>query len=92
LELPSFLGDFQEIAKGVKAIGVFDRSCQPGIWGPVYHQMRSTLYDEAEKTPVIGFIGGLSGKEVRVADMYKIGEKTLKVAQGGKPEAPIQWV
>jgi len=24
--------------------------------------------------------------------MYKIGEKTLKVAKGGKPEAPIQWV
>jgi hypothetical protein len=54
--------------------------------------MRSTLYDEAKRTPILGFIGGLSGKEVRVADMYKIGEKTLKVAQGGKPEAPIQWV
>jgi len=90
--LPFPRNDFQEIAKGVGAIGVFDRSCQPGMWGPVYHQMRSTLYDEAKKTPVIGFIGGLSGKEVRVADMYKIGEKTLKVAQGGKPEAPIQWV
>jgi pyruvate/2-oxoacid:ferredoxin oxidoreductase alpha subunit len=62
------------------------------MWGPVYHQMRSTLYDEDKKVPVIGFIGGLSGKEVRVGDMYKIGEKTLKVAKGGKPEAPIQWV
>jgi pyruvate/2-oxoacid:ferredoxin oxidoreductase alpha subunit len=90
--LPFPRTDFQEIAKNVKAIGVFDRSCQPGMWGPVYHQMRSTLYDEAKQTPVIGFIGGLSGKEVRVGDMYKIGEKTLKVAQGGKPDAPIQWV
>ncbi len=90
--IPFPRADFQEIAKNTGAIGVFDRSCQPGFYGPVYHQMRSTLYDEAKKTPVIGFIGGLSGKEVRVDDMYKIGEKTLKVAKGGKPEAPIQWV
>ena len=90
--LPFPRKDFQEITKNVGAVGVFDRSCQPGMWGPVYHQMRSTLYDEDKKTPVIGFIGGLSGKEVRVADMYKLGEKTLKVAKGGKPEAPIQWV
>jgi len=86
--LPFPRADFQAIAKNVSAIGVFDRSCQPGMWGPVYHQMRSTLYDEEKKTPVIGFIGGLSGKEVRVADMYKIGEKTLKVAQGGSRRLP----
>jgi len=90
--LPFPRTDFQEIAKKVSAIGVFDRSCQPGMWGPVYHQMRSSLYDEAKRTPVIGFIGGLSGKEVTVDDVCKIGEKTLKVAKGGKPEAPIQWV
>ncbi len=90
--LPFPRKDFQEYAKNVGAIGVFDRSCQPGMGGPVYHQMRSTLYDGEKKTPVIGFIGGLSGKEVRVGDIMKIGEKTLKVAKGGKPEAPTQWV
>jgi pyruvate/2-oxoacid:ferredoxin oxidoreductase alpha subunit len=90
--LPFPRTDFQAIAKNVSAMGIFDRSCQPGMWGPVYHQMRSSLYDEAKRTPVIGFIGGLSGKEVTVDDLYKVGEKTLKVAKGGKPEAPIQWV
>ena len=90
--LPFPRKDFQEIAKNVKAIGVFDRSCQPGMGGPVYHQMRTTLYDEAKRTPIIGFIGGLSGKEVRVGDIMQIGEKTLKVAKSGKVDTPTQWV
>ncbi|MGD0802880.1 MAG: transketolase C-terminal domain-containing protein [Candidatus Bathyarchaeia archaeon] len=90
--LPFPRNDFQEIAKSVGAIGIFDRSCQPGMGGPVFHQMRSTLYDEAKKTPILCFIGGLSGKEVRIDDMYKIGEKTLKVAKGEKLDASIQWV
>jgi hypothetical protein len=54
--------------------------------------MRTTLYDEAKRTPIIGFIGGLSGKEVRVGDIMQIGEKTLKVAKSGKVDTPTQWV
>jgi len=45
--------------------------------------MRTTLYDEEKNTPVIGFIGGLSGKEVRIDDLYKIGEKTFQIAKVG---------
>jgi pyruvate/2-oxoacid:ferredoxin oxidoreductase alpha subunit len=84
--------DFQELAEKVDAIGVFDRSCQPGMWGPSYHQVRSTLYDKEDRIPVLGFIGGLSGKEVRVTDIMKVGEKTLEAARSGKLEFPIQWV
>jgi len=90
--LPFPRKDFQEIAKNVGAIGVFDRSCQPGFGGPVYHQMRSSLYDIDKRLPIAGFVGGLSGKEVRVDDFVKLGEKTLEYAKGKKPEAHPIWV
>lgn len=83
--------DFKKIAKDVQAIGVFDRSCQPGFGGPSYHQIRTTLYDE-KKIPVAGYIGGLSGKEVRVDDFYKLGERTLEYAKGKAIEGHPLWV
>jgi len=82
--------DFQEIAKHVQVIGVFDRSCQPGVGGPCYHAIRSALY--GGNLTLAGFVGGLSGKEVRVQDFVKIGEKTLEYAKSKKVDAHPIWV
>jgi len=89
--LPFPRNDFKAIAKKVQAIGVFDRSIQPGMGGPVYHALRTTLYDEVH-VPIAGFVGGLSGKEVKVDDFIKVGEKTLAYAKAKKADAHPIWV
>ncbi len=89
--LPFPRNDFREIAKRIGAFGIIDRSCQPGMGGPTWHQMRSTLYGQPGPQ-ILGFYAGLGGKEVRVDDIIKIGEKTLKAAKGQKVEPLVEWV
>jgi pyruvate ferredoxin oxidoreductase alpha subunit len=83
--------DFQELAGKYGAIGVFDRSIQPGVGGPSYNAIRTSTYDTAH-TVVAGFVGGLSGKEVTVDNFVKIGEKTLEFAKAKKADAHPIWV
>ena len=64
---------------------------QPGMGGPSWHQMRSTLYDQPGPK-ILGFYAGIGGKEVKVDDIVKIGEKTLKAAKGQKVEPLVEWV
>jgi len=84
--------DFNRIASEVGAIGMIDRSVCPGQGGPVFHQIRSHTYEVEDRPNVLEFHAGLGGKEVRVRDVVKIGEKTLKAARGGAVESQIEWI
>ncbi|MBN1683554.1 pyruvate ferredoxin oxidoreductase [Candidatus Bathyarchaeota archaeon] len=90
--LPFPRADFQRIAKNVQAIGVFDRSLQPGMGGPSYREIKNTLYDSNVHPVVAGFVGGLSGKEVTVKNFVDLGEKTLEYAKAKKADAHPIWV
>jgi pyruvate ferredoxin oxidoreductase alpha subunit len=90
--LPFPAEDFVEWGKQVNAISVIDRSICPGKGGPVFSKLRDSLYDMDERPKTLQFHAGLGGKEVRVNDVVSVGEKTLKVAQGGKVENLVTWV
>jgi pyruvate ferredoxin oxidoreductase alpha subunit len=90
--LPFPAEDFVEWGKQVNAISVIDRSICPGKGGPVFSKLRDSLYDMDERPKTLQFHAGLGGKEVRVNDVVGVGEKTLKVAQGGKVENLVTWV
>lgn len=90
--LPFPTEDFQKIAENVDAIGVIDRSICPGKGGPSFNMLRSSIYDVENRPKTLQFHAGIGGKEVRVEDIVKIGEKTLKVAQGEQAEFIVEWV
>jgi pyruvate/2-oxoacid:ferredoxin oxidoreductase alpha subunit len=84
--------DFQRIARNVNAIGVIDRSICPGKGGPSFHKIRSAIYDVEERPRTLQFHAGLGGKEVKVQDLVRIGEKTLRAANGARIENLVEWV
>jgi pyruvate ferredoxin oxidoreductase alpha subunit len=84
--------DFREIAKGIKSFGVVDRSICPGKGGPVYHKLKSTLYEMDNRPNILQFHAGLNGKEVTVNDLYKVGEKTLEAASQKLTGSVVEWV
>ncbi len=84
--------DFQKIAENVGAIGVIDRSVCPGKGGPSFNMLRSSIFDVENRPKTLQFHAGVGGKEVRVEDIVRIGEKTLKAAEGGKVEPIVEWV
>ena len=84
--------EFQRIGKNVQAIGVIDRDVCIGLGGMVFTAIRNSLYDLEERPKTLEFHAGLAGKEVRVRDIMRIGEKTLRAARGEKVEPLVEWV
>lgn len=90
--LPFPSEDFQRIGKNYPAIGMIDRNICVGWGGMVFSGIRNALYDIDERPKVLGFHAGMSGQEVRVDMLTRVGEKTLKVARGGTVESLVEWV
>ncbi len=83
--------DFQELGKRVRAIGMIDRNVCLGLGGAGFGELRRALYDLDERPKVLGFYAGLAGAEVRVRDIEKMAEKTLKAARGEKVDPIVEW-
>ena len=84
--------EFREIGKRVKAIGVIDRNISLGENGIVYGSVRSAVYDLPERPKVLGYYAGLAGREVRVRDIEKAAEMTLKAVVSGERGASSTWI
>jgi len=83
--------DFQRIGKSVQAIGMIDRNVCLGLGGAGYGELKRALYELDVRPKLLGFYAGLSGAEVRVSDIEKMADKTLKAAKGEKVEPLVEW-
>jgi pyruvate ferredoxin oxidoreductase alpha subunit len=90
--IPFPVEDFKEYGNEYSAIGMVDRNICLGLGGASFRLVRDSLYDLDERPTVLQFHAGLGGKEVRVGDMVKVGEKTLKAAKGEKVAPIVDWV
>ena len=87
----------REIAKTLgrfKAVGVVDRDFSfgsPDLSGVVATEVRSAMYSETARPPVLGFICGLGGREVTVPDVEKMIDITFQAA-AGKAQPLTQWI
>ena len=87
-----------EIAKCLerfKAIGVIDRDFSfgsPNLSGVVATEVRSAMYTgSATRPPVLGFIGGLGGREITVPDVEKVADSVFDAAKG-IAQPLTQWI
>ncbi len=79
-----------------KAVGVIDRDFSfgsPYMSGVVTNEVRTALYSSSasNKPPVLGFIGGLGGREVTVPDVEHMFD-CLAQHIAGKQQPMTQWV
>jgi pyruvate/2-oxoacid:ferredoxin oxidoreductase alpha subunit len=89
--MPFASEDFVDIASRVDCIGMVDRNILMGHGGCAYRMIQNSLYNEDERTPILQFHAGLSGKEVRIDDLVRVGEKILKKAHG-ESVSQVEWV
>ena len=83
----------EEIAKAlkdVKTVGVFDRSLSYGSTGQVFIEVRNALYEM--KKPVLNFIAGLGGRDIRDVDLHFMFNKLKEVEGKDKIEDPLVFV
>ena len=64
----------------------------PHLSGVVATEVRSAMYPgESARPPVLDFICGLGGREVKVPDVEKMSDIVLQAAKG-KAQPLTQWI
>lgn len=81
---------FKEIRQAVKnaeVLIVLDRALSfGGPGGPVCSEVRSALYSEDSRPKVIGFIGGLGGRDITPAGFEEIVNRGIEISQKGSDQ------
>ena len=88
---------FEELRESVKdtdVLIVLDRAISyGGPGGPLASEVKSAFYDQAKKPKIVGFVGGLGGRDITVAGFKDLIEKGVEIAtNGSKNEYEIYGV
>jgi len=75
--------EFRRTVKGASVLIVFDRCISFGMGGPVFSEVRSALYDEDKRPRVVGFVGGLGGRDVPEKEFGYLIDKGREIAENG---------
>lgn len=70
--------DVKKYLKNKKSVAVLDRSASFGSVGPIYHEVRSALYDLNQKPRIVSYIYGLGGRETTTEHIKKVFEELEK--------------
>lgn len=75
--------DLVAALRGVKAVAVLDRSESFGAeGGPLFAEVRSAMYDAADRVPIVDYIYGLGGSDVKLELMRQVVEDLGDIAAG----------
>ena len=76
--------ELRQAVRNAEVLIVLDRALSfGGPGGPVCSEIRSALYLEDKKPKVIGFIGGLGGRDITVDGFETIINRGIEIAQAG---------
>ena len=62
--------EIKDALKDVEIVAVIDRAFSYGYEGPVYIEVKSTLYTLRNRPKVCNFIVGLGGRDTRIEDIF----------------------
>ena len=76
--------EFRQAVKNAEVLIVLDRAISfGGPGGPVCSEVRSALYGQDKKPKVVGFVGGLGGRDISVPGFEEIVSKGIEISQKG---------
>jgi pyruvate ferredoxin oxidoreductase alpha subunit len=76
--------ELRETVKGVENIIVLDRAISfGGPGGPVASEIKSALYPLEKRPKVVGFVGGLGGRDISPSDFEAIVNRGIEIAKSG---------
>jgi len=76
--------EFRKTVKNANVLVVLDRCLSfGGPGGPVASEVRSALYDQANRPKVVSLIGGLGGRDVTPQNFEYMVDRGLEIAEKG---------
>ena len=79
--------EIQDAVKGVKALGVFDRSIAMNGFGPVFTEVRNSVYRQG--MPVTNHIAGIGGRDLTIPTFIQMFDKIEESAK--KMDRECYW-
>jgi len=81
---PFPFAEIRQAVRNAEVLIVLDKAISfGGPGGPVCSEVRSALYGEDKKPKVIGFVGGLGGRDITPAGFEEIINKGIEISQKG---------
>jgi len=85
--------DIINALENVKAVAVMDRSHSFGAsGGPVFHEIRHTLYDASIRPHVVDYIYGLGGRDMPQKLIHEIYKDLQKIVKTKRVEKLVQFI
>jgi pyruvate ferredoxin oxidoreductase alpha subunit len=76
--------ELRQAVKGVKTLIVLDRAVSyGGPGGPVVSEIRNALYPLEKRPKIVGFVGGLGGRDISMEDFGAIVGRGIEIARKG---------
>ena len=75
--------DIYEALKNVKSFAVLDKCISFGYGGPVYGEIRSSLYNYEIFIPSVNYIYGLGGRDIKPASIERVFNELKEVKKDG---------
>jgi pyruvate ferredoxin oxidoreductase alpha subunit len=84
---PFPFGEIRHAVKDAEVLIVLDRALSSGgPGGPVFSEIRSALYDLDRRPKVVGFVGGLGGRDISPQGFREMIERGMEIAQRGSEQ------
>jgi pyruvate ferredoxin oxidoreductase alpha subunit len=85
--------DVTKVLENVKAIAVMDRSHSFGAYGgPVFHEVRHTLYDVSTRPQIVNYVYGLGGRDMPQTLIHEIYKELQKILETKRVKKPVQFI
>jgi pyruvate ferredoxin oxidoreductase alpha subunit len=84
---PFPFNEIRRAVRGAELLIILDRALSfGGPGGPVCSEIRSALYNEDKKPKVIGFVGGLGGRDISPDGFKEIINRGIEISQTGSEQ------
>ena len=85
--------EINEALKKVEAVAILDRSASFGAeGGPVFLEVRSSLFEKTERIPIINYIYGLGGRDIKVEEIKGVYQTLQRIAQTKRVEKRVDYL
>jgi len=87
---------YKEVAQALreaKAVAVLDRSASFGAQGgPLFLEIRSSLFGEDRRVSVINYIYGLGGRDIKIEEIKQVYAHLGEIARGKKSKELVEYL
>jgi 2-oxoisovalerate ferredoxin oxidoreductase alpha subunit len=84
--------EIRSLARKACMLTVIDRQISYGMEGPLFTEVKASLYGKEEAPLLRNFIAGIGGRDVTYIDIEKMARKSLKSLQAGRIDKEVEWI